>query len=63
MKREKTKHDPDYITWLNRLAVAAAIAAIAEAIHIMKNGLVCRNSWILAPEHITMRIFQGLRPW
>ena len=39
MKREKTKHDPDYVTWLNRLTVAAAIAAIAEAIHIMKNGL------------------------
>lgn len=39
MKREKTKHVPDYITWLNRMAVAAAIAAIAEAIHIMKNGL------------------------
>ena len=39
MKREKTKHDPDYITWLKSLAVAAAIAAIAEAIHIMKNGL------------------------
>ena len=25
-------------TWLNRLAVAATIAAIAEAVHIMKNG-------------------------
>ena len=30
MKREKTKQDPGYIIWLNRLAVAAAIAAIAE---------------------------------
>ena len=39
MKREKTKQDPGYIIWLNRLAVAAAIAAIAEAVHIMKNGL------------------------
>ena len=39
MKREKAKQDPGYIIWLNRLAVAAAIAAIAEAVHIMKNGL------------------------
>lgn len=39
MKKEKEKRNPGYITWLNRLAVAATIAAIAEAVHIMKNGL------------------------
>lgn len=39
MKKEKAKRNPGYITWLNRLAVAATLAAIAEAIHIMKNGL------------------------
>ena len=38
MKKEKEKRNPGYITWLNRLAVAATIAAIAEAVHIMKNG-------------------------
>ena len=38
MQREKEKRNPGYITWLNRLAVAATIAAIAEAVHIMKNG-------------------------
>ena len=38
MKKEKEKRNPGYITWLNRLAVVATIAAIAEAVHIMKNG-------------------------
>ena len=38
MQKEKEKRNPGYITWLNRLAVAATIAAIAEAVHIMKNG-------------------------
>lgn len=38
MKKEKEKRNPGYITWLNRLAVAATIAAVAEAVHIMKNG-------------------------
>lgn len=38
MKKEKEKRNPGYITWLNRLAVAATIAAIAEAVRIMKNG-------------------------
>ena len=56
MKREKTKQNPGYIIWLNRLAVAAAIAAIAEAVHIMKNGLGLL-------ERITMQIFRALRPW
>ena len=38
MQKEKEIRNPGYITWLNRLAVAATIAAIAEAVHIMKNG-------------------------
>ena len=38
MQKEKEIRTPGYITWLNRLAVAATIAAIAEAVHIMKNG-------------------------
>lgn len=38
MQKEKEKRNPGYITWLNRLAVAATIAAIAEAVRIMKNG-------------------------
>lgn len=38
MQKEKEKRNPGYITWLNRLAVAATIAAIAEAVNIMKNG-------------------------
>ena len=38
MQKEKEKRNPGYITWLNRLAVAVTIAAIAEAVHIMKNG-------------------------
>ncbi len=38
MQKEKEKRNPGYITWLNCLAVAATIAAIAEAVHIMKNG-------------------------
>ena len=38
MQKEKEIRKPGYITWLNRLAVAATIAAIAEAVHIMKNG-------------------------
>ena len=38
MQKEKEKRNPGYIIWLNRLAVAATIAAIAEAVHIMKNG-------------------------
>ena len=29
MQKEKEKRNPGYITWLNRLAVAATIAAIA----------------------------------
>lgn len=37
--KEKAKRNPSYITWLNRLAVAATLAAIAEALHIMKHGL------------------------
>ena len=37
MQKEKEIRNPGYITWLNRLAVAATIAAIAEAVHIMKN--------------------------
>ena len=40
MQKEKEIRNPGYITWLNRLAVAATIAAIAEAVHIMKNGLL-----------------------
>ena len=38
MQKEKEIRNPGYITWLTRLAVAATIAAIAEAVHIMKNG-------------------------
>lgn len=38
MQKEKEIRNPGYITWLNRLAVAVTIAAIAEAVHIMKNG-------------------------
>ena len=38
MQKEKEIRNPGYITWLNRLAVAATIAAIAEAVHIMING-------------------------
>ena len=38
MQKENEIRNPGYITWLNRLAVAATIAAIAEAVHIMKNG-------------------------
>lgn len=38
MQKEKEKRNPGYITWLNRLVVAATIAAIAEAVNIMKNG-------------------------
>lgn len=38
MQKEKEIRNPGYITWLNRLAVAETIAAIAEAVHIMKNG-------------------------
>ena len=38
MQKEKEIRNPGYITWLNRLAVAATIAAIAEAVNIMKNG-------------------------
>ena len=38
MQKEKEIRNPGYITWLNRLAVAATIAAIAEAVHIMQNG-------------------------
>ena len=39
MMKETAKRNPNYITWLNRLAVAATLAAIVEALHIMKNGL------------------------
>ena len=58
MKREKAKQDPGYIIWLNRLAVAAAIAALQKAVHIMKNAWPVGIAGFLAPERITMQIFR-----
>ena len=38
MQKEKEIRNPGYSPWLIRVEVAATIAAIAEAVHIMKNG-------------------------